>query len=201
MLELLESIDRSVFLFINSRLANVVTDFSMPLITDGDILAIGYGLAMIVLLIKGSPRFRWLILFSILTLLMTDQISAGLLKPLIGRTRPRRPTSFIGIDQINMLVSCGAGYAMPSAHAANAFGQAILFGLIARPIRYYILGLAGLIAISRVFVGVHYLSDVVGGALVGTTIAISVAFLFRECEHRLVGGARPSPDDRPRKQV
>jgi undecaprenyl-diphosphatase len=201
MFELLESIDRSIFLFINARLANVVTDFAMPIITNGDILAVGYGLVMVLLLIKGSPRFRWLVVFSILTLLLTDQLSASFLKPIIGRPRPCHPASGIGIGEINLLVSCGAGYAMPSAHAANAFGQAILFGLIARPTRFYILGLASLIAISRVFVGVHYPSDVVAGALLGTVIAVFIVSLFRRYENRLVGGASSSPDGQNRDQT
>ena len=166
MLEFLNSIDRSLFLFVNARLANDVTDFVMPVVTDGDILAVVYGLAMVIILIKGGPRLRWLVLFSGVTLLLTDQLTAGFMKQIFERARPCHLVSGIDLVEINLLVSCGAGYAMPSTHATNAFGQAILFGLVVRPIRVYLYGLASLVALSRVFVGVHYPGDILAGAII-----------------------------------
>jgi len=183
MLETLAEFDRSLFLFFNVSLANPVTDFVMPIMTSDNLLRICYALAMLLILWKGDARMRWLVLVSIIVLAFTDQLSAGLLKPMIGRLRPCHV-----LENINLLVGCGGGKAMPSAHAANAFGQAILFALLYARVRWWLIGLATLIALSRVFVGVHYPGDIIAGALLGTLVALALAFTFeRLMEKRLPG--------------
>lgn len=179
MIEWLSETDKALFLFFNGTLANPVFDFAMPLLTDGDNLRVLYGLAMVVLLIKGNARLRWLVLVSALVLTATDQISASVLKPWIGRLRPCHV-----LDQVHLLVGCGGGKAMPSAHAANAFGQAALFSLATPRVRWYLWAFAGCIAFSRVFVGVHYPGDVIVGALLGTIIGMFAAWAFRRVWRR-----------------
>ena len=174
MLEQLAAIDRTIFLFLNVTLANPVTDFVMPLVTSDLLLRILYGAAMILVLWKGNAPLRWLVLFSILALVITDQVSAGFLKPLIGRPRPCHV-----LEGINLLVGCGGGKSMPSSHAANAFGQAMLFGFLFRRIRWYLFVFAATVALSRVFVGVHYPADITVGALIGCAAGLLVALAYR----------------------
>ena len=183
MLETLIELDRSLFLFLNVSLANPVTDFIMPIVTSDNLLRIAYALVMLLILWRGDARMRWLVLVSIIALAFTDQLSAGLLKPMIGRLRPCHV-----LDNINLLVGCGGGKAMPSSHAANAFGQAVLFALLYVRVRWWLMGLATLIAVSRVFVGVHYPGDIIAGALLGTLVALALVFMFeRLIEKRLPG--------------
>ena len=162
MLEFLNGIDTALFLFFNVTLANPVTDLIMPVITSEWLLRILYAVAVVLLLIFGNARLRWVVLFSVLVLVVTDQVSAGLLKPMIGRLRPCHT-----LDSINLLVDCGGGKSMPSSHAANAFGQAMLFALLYRRWAWPLLVFAALVAISRVFVGVHYPFDVLIGTIIG----------------------------------
>ena len=183
MLDWLIQLDRTIFMFINSTIANPATDALMPLITSDDLLRVLYGLALALCLWKGNARLRWLVLFSGLTLLLTDQIAANWLKDAIGRLRPCHADS--GISPLHLLVDCGGGKSMPSAHAANSFGQAILFGLAYRNIRAYILTFAAFVAISRVFVGVHYPGDVLVGALLGALIGWVVLIGYRFFMQRL----------------
>ena len=193
MLDFFDSLDRVVFLFVNRSLANPVTDYIMPLVTNDDSLRILYVLAMILLLIKGDVRLRWLVAFSVLALLVTDQVSAGLLKPIFARLRPCHT-----IDNVHLLVNCGGGYAMPSTHAANAVAQAILFGACVVQVRYYLYAFAALIALSRVFVGVHYPLDVVAGAVIGVIIGGIMWLGFRRFEARVLRRAEAPPAERPR---
>lgn len=174
MLEFLINLDKALFYFINVTLSNPVTDFVMPIITADLWLRVLYGIVALVLLWKGDSKVRWLVLFSALALLITDQAAAGLLKPLINRPRPCHV-----LENIHLLVGCGGGRSMPSAHAANAFGQAVLFLLYFRKATVYLLVLAALVALSRVFVGVHYPGDIVVGAILG-----SVAGLLLGLGHR-----------------
>jgi undecaprenyl-diphosphatase len=182
MLETLIQVDQAVFVFINSTLSNPVTDFVMPLITNDWGLRGLYAVAMLLLLWKGNTRLRWLVLFSALVLALTDQIAAGYLKPLIARARPCHV-----LDTVNLLVGCGGGKSMPSAHSANAFGQAVLFSFHYRKVGWFLYPYAALVALSRVFVGVHYPGDILAGAILGTVIGLALTLCFRPFCARLTG--------------
>ena len=179
MLEWLTHIDQALFLLINVGLANPVTDFVMPIITSDHLLRLLFVLALVLILWRGDSRLRWAALASIVVIALTDQISSHLLKPWIGRLRPCHV-----LDGVNLLVGCGGGKSMPSSHAANAFGQAVLFGWLYRRVRWWLIGIAALIALSRTFVGVHYPGDILAGALIGVLIGGAVAIVF----DRLVPG-------------
>lgn len=173
MIEFLENLDTVLFLLVNVGFANPVTDFIMPIITSDKILRGLYGVTMILLLWKGNARLRWMVLLSAIALAFTDQLSSHWLKPMIERIRPCHL-----LDDINLLVHCGGGLSMPSSHAANAFGQAALFGFFFRRFRTYLYFLAAVIAVSRVFVGVHYPGDVIVGGALGVLISVILAALF-----------------------
>lgn len=181
--EYLESIDASVFVFINSSMSNSISDFLMPIVTNDWLLRIVYGLTMVLLLIRGDKRQRWIVAVSALVLLASDQLAAGLLKPLIGRIRPCH-----SISDVHLLINCSSAFAMPSAHAANAFGQAALFGTAWPNTRCYLYFLAAVIALSRIFVGVHYPGDILVGAALGILLGVMAAFLFARFEARLPAG-------------
>jgi len=179
MLEWLTEIDTVLFLFFNVTLSNPVTDVLMPIITADNYLRTGYGLTMILILWKGDVRLRWLVLFSILTLTATDQLSSQVLKPLIERARPCQI-----MENINLLVNCGAGFSMPSSHAANAFGQAAIYGLLLERVRIPIIIFAVLVALSRVFVGVHFVGDILAGAILGIFAGVLLMLLFKQFERK-----------------
>ena len=185
MLEFLSQLDTSLFLFFNVTLGNPVTDVIMPVITSDWLLRILYAVAVILLLIFGKARLRWVVVFSILALAVTDQITASLLKPMIGRLRPCHV-----LENINLLVGCGGGKSMPSSHAANAFAQAVLFSVIYRRWIWLLTIAATLIALSRVFVGVHYPFDIVVGAMIGSAIGLVAAWSARKFQEQRLKGAK-----------
>jgi len=175
MLEILKVIDETLFLFLNYSIANPIFDLIMPVITSDMLLRAGYGVTVILLLWKGDARLRWLVLFSAIALLLSDQTSSKFLKPMIERIRPCHV-----LYDINLLVNCGGGYSMPSSHATNAFAQAALFSIAVKKTKWYLWVIAGLIAISRVFVGVHYPFDVLIGSAIGCIIGLIVALSFNK---------------------
>jgi undecaprenyl-diphosphatase len=165
MLETLATFDRQVFHFINVTCANSVTDLLMPQITSDLNLRIAYLLALLLILWKGNREWRWLVLGSIIALALSDLASSALIKPLVERPRPCHT-----LTDIHLLVNCGGGFSLPSSHAANAFAQWVFWSQAAPKFRWYLFTVAFLVAISRVFVGVHYPGDIIVGGLVGAVI-------------------------------
>ena len=161
------SLDQRLFHLINVEWANPVADLVMPVLTSDWVLRIGYVIAMVIILWRGTRERRLLVLFSVLALAATDLVVSALVKPMIERPRPCHI-----LTDIHLLVNCGAGFSMPSSHAANAFGQAVFWGMVFRPWQWPLLILALAISLSRVFVGVHYPADIAVGALIGAVLGL-----------------------------
>lgn len=185
MIEKLFEIDHSLFFFINRSLANPVTDFIMPIITNDLLLRLLFAIAAVILFVKGGKRFIWIITFAVIAIVVCDQSSSAWLKPFFARPRPCR------LMEVHLLINCGPGYAFPSSHAANLFGQALFWGLLFRKYLPHLLSFAFLVGLSRVFVGVHYPLDVVGGAILGSMEGAAVAAVFRTFDQK--GWLKPNP--------
>ena len=187
MLEWLNELDKILFILINIELANPVTDFIMPIVTSDNVLRISYAVALILLLWQGNARLRWMVLFSALTILISDQLSSHVIKYIFERPRPCQIMS-----DLNLLVNCGSGYSMPSSHAVNAFAQAALFGALNKKAQSYLIIVASLIAVSRIFVGVHYPGDVLVGTIIGSIVGLIVAAIFMKFEKKVISRAVPN---------
>ena len=106
-----------------------------------------------------------------LTVILAEAISGGL-KPLLRRDRP--PAS--ETDPLP-LVDVPATYSFPSGHATVSFACATILTFAIPRLVVPLYALAALVAFSRVYVGVHYPSDVVVGAVLGILIAIALRTL------------------------
>jgi len=178
MFEWLGGIDRELFYFFNVTLANPVTDLIMPFLTSNNVLRTLYALALILMFWKGDRKLCWLALFSGLVVLISDQLVSSVLKEIIDRPRPCHSGQ---LTDIRLLVPCGAGKSMPSAHAANAFGLAVFFSWYYRRLLWYLLVFAALVALSRVCVGVHYPGDIAAGGLIGGSVGLQWSICITGC--------------------
>ena len=178
MIDFLSSLDRSVFYFFNTTIANPFFDATMPYVTDwhkffgGRIL---FALLWILLMWKGGKKGRilGLLIFPLITL--SDQFSSAVIKPIFARPRPCHVIDGQQVIQhLRLLVDCGSGYAFPSSHATNNFALATFFSLHYRRWTWLWMMYAALMGVSRIVVGVHFPSDILGGAIIGALCAMIV---------------------------
>jgi len=125
---------------------------------------------------------QWLIILLALIFLFTlcDLVSSHIIKPLVARPRP---THFPGImEHVRILYNYSGGiYGFISGHATNSFGFAMFTALLFRNRLYSIIifAWAVIMVYSRVYLGVHFISDIVGGMIVGLLIGFIVHKVYK----------------------
>ena len=167
MLEFLWNLDGNILLFLQEYVRNPVLTPVMKVITTlGNGGAIWIALTILLLAI---PKTRKIGCMSLIALLGTLLVNNMLLKNLVARTRP-----YEVIEGLTYIVRKPSDYSFPSGHAGCSFSTAcIMYRRLPRRYGVPALILAILISVSRLYVGVHYPSDVLFGVISG--IAISYA--------------------------
>ena len=169
----IESIDQTLFRFINQTLSNPVFDIFMPFITNQNVFGIPIAIAALAGLIFGDKRTKFIMLGGILAVGLGDQISSGVMKPFFGQYRPCKELS-----DLVLRINCGGRLSFPSGHATGTMIMAMWFGYHYKKWIPYFLTFALIISFSRVYVGVHWTSDVLGGMLLGYIIVKSFIYIW-----------------------
>lgn len=153
--------DVAVFFSVNSACSNLVFDKVMPVVSMiGSNEFLAFAALMIMVFIGRQKKIAGVVMMAGLTL---SYYSVGILKNITARPRP-----FESLLGVKMLV-LQDGFSFPSGHAAYAFMAAfVLSAFFGR--KYLFFSAAALIAFSRVYIGVHYPSDVISGAALGMGI-------------------------------
>ena len=182
LMEIIKQLDTNLFLTING--------FHSPFF-DQFMFAVSYKLTWIPLyasvlyvLIKHWKREAiWLVLALVLCIVISDQVASGMVKHMVKRLRPSHVDELKGIIHLVKDYS-GGMYGFASSHAANAVGFALLSSLLfkQKTYSYAIFSWALITAYSRIYLGVHYPLDIVGGAIVGVIAALICYWLI--CKYR-----------------
>lgn len=164
--------DTSLFLTLNG-LHNAYFDNFMFLYSD-KFIWIPFYLAVVYQIVHLAGRKSvWIILALLAALTIADQVSSALIKELVQRPRPSQDSSLSGLVHI-VNDYRGGRFGFVSSHAANSMGFAFLTALIFRNQIYTLAAVswALLTGYSRIYLGVHYPGDVLGGFLVGIFAAV-----------------------------
>ncbi|MGC4121153.1 MAG: phosphatase PAP2 family protein [Myxococcales bacterium] len=111
----------------------------------------------------------WIILAGVIAVALCDSVGARLIKPMFGRVRP---CFELPPGTVRLLVQIGPSNSMPSLHAANNLTVALVAFLGERRTGWVLFPVALFVAMSRIGVGVHWPTDLLGGFLWGAICAV-----------------------------
>ena len=179
-LEILNHWDTSLFLLINGLHTTFFDGFMWAV--SAKLTWIPLYLSVLFLVISYWKKDAiWVILALILCIVLADHISSGLIKNLVQRLRPSHAIELEGLVHLVKGYK-GASFGFVSSHAANAFGFALLSSLLLnyKPYTLAIFFWAIITAYSRIYLGVHYPFDVIGGATVGVLSALLCFWVLKK---------------------
>lgn len=188
-------LDRAVFAWINTDWSNRIFDAAMPWITHFADAAFVWIWVVFIGLLAGCRLSRpaeagrgegqrhtvmKTVVLSCLYMALIYGVNAGAykgLKHVFHRSRPFMQQTVILRVSPATASGLGNNSSFPSGHAANAFMIAALPAEMVRRKRYYLYGMAALVALSRIYLGVHYPGDVLAGSLLGLSVTWSMLYL------------------------
>ena len=156
--------------FIQEHMRNAFLDVVMPFVSTLGNAGFIWSALTIVLLISKKHRKTGILMA--LALVFDVIFCNGILKNAVARTRP-----FDVNTAISLLVKKPTDYSFPSGHTAASFAAVTALFFAKEKYRYPALVLAVLIAFSRLYLYVHYPTDILGGILVGILCGV-IAYLI-----------------------
>jgi undecaprenyl-diphosphatase len=176
MLEYLNNIDRTLFLFLNGLHAPWL-DTVMFWISKALVWIPFYLLLLWLVIRKYGKGTLWILLFIALMITAGDQI-ANLFKDGVQRLRPSQDTTLCCVHLVNGYK--GGTYGFYSAHASNTFALAVFLLLVLRKHYRYMAPVmitwAFVLSYSRIYLGVHYPGDMLAGMVAGILLGLLFGF-------------------------
>lgn len=172
-MEWILNIDNSILDFIQNNLRSPKLDKIMSLITSlGNIGIIWMVIALIAISIRKYRKYGYIILGALLLCMIVGNIT---LKNLVGRARP-----FNANEKLNLLIiSAPQDFSFPSGHTMCSFAAATVICYINKKAGVLAIILSMLIGFSRLYLYVHYPSDVLVGAIIGIFLGYISIMLYK----------------------
>jgi len=171
MILLIQRFDSSILLYIKDNMHGHIMDKLMITLThlgNGGMIWIIISVVLVI-----SKKYRKIGFMAIAALILSTILGEGVLKHVVKRIRPSA-----NIPAVNLLIAKPLSYSFPSGHTTSSFAVA---GILAKYFKAYALeffSLASLIAFSRLYLYVHYPTDVLAGIVIGLICSGIIIFLF-----------------------
>ena len=171
MIDFLYSVDVSVLYFFNHTLSAPFLDKFFGIITNVNNWYISYLILLGISFTKGGRRGKFAVAGVLILILVTDQFGARLVKEWIQRPRPCN-----ALPDVITPLGCNGTFSFPSNHSLNNFAAAVFFYKLFPKIKWAVFTAATLVALSRVYMGLHYPSDILGGAIIGSLFGYAFSY-------------------------
>ncbi len=163
------ALDEAVFRLVNQDCGRLVDAIALTLSARWFGVLAATAIVCAVAFVHRQRRLGFVVAFA-LALLFSDLVGAQVLRPMIGRMRP---CFALAPGTFRWLAPASDVGSLPSLHASNFFAVAIVAWAADRRVGVAALGIAAAVALSRVYVGVHWPTDVAGGAIWGALCAFA----------------------------
>ena len=161
-MDIFYSIDLAIFYFFNHTISTGFFDKFFSMVTNVNNWYITYIILLGLLFFKGGRVGKISVLGILILITITDQTSHKILKEFFERARPCNTLS-----DILTPLGCTGSYSFPSNHAVNNFAAAAFFTKLFPRYKSVLFITASIVALSRVYLGLHYPSDIIAGAGIG----------------------------------
>ena len=176
----------AVFRWINEGWSNPFFDNFFSFITDTRHFYWIIIPLIIYWLICGKAMSRWLVLSLFIGVLLSDQIASHVLKYKVERIRPCN-----ALPGVLTPDGPSSSFSFPSSHAANMGSSMFLLSMAFKPWTPLFVVIALLVGLSRVYLGLHYPSDVLGGYVLGITLGYIVWCVVEKLKVQFSAKPRP----------
>lgn len=169
MLDYLQTVDWTILHGIQDTLKCSFLDYIMPIITQvGNGGAIWILTAIFLMFKKNYRKYGVCMIFALVIGVLVGNVC---LKPLFARSRP------CWIESVTMLIDIPKDYSFPSGHTLSSMIGAYMLSSADKRFRYFAIPMAALIAFSRMYLYVHFPTDVLASVVLGVTISRAVLFI------------------------
>ena len=169
----LNGIEYSLLIQLHNAVGSSFLDTAMPYVSEmGNLGAIWIIFSLILI---ANRKYRHIGVMCLAAVLLTTAIGEGILKNIVQRPRP-----FLQFASIQPLIPEPSSFSFPSGHTGSSFAAATVIARKFKKAALPALTIAAVIAFSRLYVMVHYPSDVLGGIILGITCAICAEILVRK---------------------
>lgn len=174
--------DRTVLWYINHRWQNPFFEWLLPVLRNTEVWLPLYVFLILFVLFNYKKTGWWWVLAAICTPILTDIISSHLIKENIFRLRPCNDPELASWLRMYPGIYRPQSSSFTSSHAANHFGLAMYIFLtlknkIGKVVWLFFLW-AAIICYAQLYIGVHYPTDLIGGAIAGCITGFITATIF-----------------------
>lgn len=175
-METLYTWDLGIYRFINTHLTAAWLDPAVSLLSSTLFWAVVMAIALGVATALRKTRALKILAAIGVAIAVTDATTTYVLKPNFNRVRPCHYLE--GARRVGNI--CGSREGMPSNHAANGMAAAVLLGIFASQSWFWLaLFFVLIVGFTRIYLGVHYPTDILVGYLFGASFGAIVALFFR----------------------
>lgn len=180
MLEFITNIDTQLTLFLNGSDSEMLDAIAVTATKTSTWIPLGILLLYVLMRMKNWKNALLVILCVAIAITLADQMASGIFKPLVARLRPSHTPELQGV--IDLVGDYRGGrYGFFSSHAANTCAVAVFLSLLFRK-RVFTVAICSWAMVNswtRLYLGVHYVGDIMVGLIWGALVGWMVFRLYR----------------------